>query len=238
MQQALSLARDLAHPHSLAYALGCAAIVSHMCRDEHAAQAFAEETMTLSTEQGFAYWLAMGTILHGGIEQILAGLAAWRTTGAEAMRPYYLTLLAEAHLKAGQAEEGLQVVVEALELVETTEERFCEAELYRLKGEGLLARESKEQGAKSKEQNLRTNPQPLIPNPEIEGCFEQAIDIARRQQAKLWELRAVLSVSRLWQMQGKQTEARDILREVIPWFEKEAEIADLQEAKVLLAQVS
>ena len=238
VQQALLLARNLAHPHSLAYALGCAAIVSHMCRDEQATQAFAEETMTLSAEQGFAYWLAMGTILHGGIEQILDGLAAWRATGAEAMRPYYLSLLAEAYIKAGQAQEGLQVVAEALDLAETTEERFCEAELYRLKGEGLLARESKEQRAGSKEQNLRANPQPLTPNPQIEECFEQAIAIARRQHTKLWELRAVLSVSRLWQMQGKQTQARDILRETVLWFGTEVEIADLQEAKVLLAQLS
>jgi predicted ATPase len=158
VQHALSLARDLAHPHSLAYALGCAAIVSQMCRDEHAAQAFAEETITLSTEQGFAYWLAMGTILHGGVEQIVDGLAAWRATGAEAMRPYYLCLLAEAYVTAGQAQEGLQVVAEALELVEITEERFCEAELYRLKGEGLLARESKEQGAESKTWRPTPNP--------------------------------------------------------------------------------
>ena len=231
MEQALSLARELAHPHSLAYALGCAAIVSHMCRDEPAVQACAEETIGLSTEQGFAYWLAMGTILHGGIEQILKGLAAWRATGAEAMRPYYLSLLAEAYIEAGQAQEGLRVVAEALELVEATEERFCEAELYRLKGEGMRVRESKRQ-------NSQPNPQPLIPNPQIEACFEQAMTIARRQQAKLWELRAVLSVSRLWQTQGKRTEARDILRETISWFEAEVAVADLQEAKVLLAQVS
>ncbi len=234
VQQALSLARDLAHPHSLAYAFGCAAIVSHMCRDEQAAQAFAEETIVLSTEQGFAYWLAMGTILHGGIEQILNGLAAWRATGAEAMRPYYLSLLADAYVKAGQAQEGLQVVAEALELVETTEERFCEAELYRLKGEGLLAQEMKNEGAKDSLQSSVFS----LQLKEAEECFEQAIAIARRQQTKLWELRAVLSVSRLWQMQGKRTKACDILRETIPWFETQAEIADLQEAKVLLAQIS
>ena len=118
-------------------------------------------------------------------------------------------------------------MAEALELVETTEERFCEAELYRLKGEGLLAQEMKNEGAKD---SLQLK--------EAEECFEQAITIARRQQTKLWELRAVLSVSRLWQMQGKRTKACDMLRETIPWFETQAEIADLQEAKVLLAQIS
>jgi predicted ATPase len=113
------------------------------------------------------------------------GLAAWRATGAEALRPYYLALVAEASGKEGQVEEGLPLLAEALAVANDTEECRWDAELHRLKGELLLAR-------------------PAEHHAEAETCFRQALAIARRQQAKSWELRAAMSLVRLWQRQGKR----------------------------------
>jgi hypothetical protein len=143
-------------------------------------------------------------------------------------RPYVLALLAEAYGKARQPEEGLAGLAEALVLVDKTGERFYEAEVYRLKGELVL--QSGVRSHKSQEENQKakmTNPQSLTPSPqhltpstrveaEAEACFHKAIEIARRQQAKSLELRAVMSLSRLWQQQGKKTEARKMLAEISP----------------------
>lgn len=228
VRQAVSLARKLSHPHSLAYALGCAALVSHMCQDGYDARAFAEETIAVSQEHGFAYWLAMGTILVAGsqaqgagrIGQICQGLADWEATGAEVMRPYYLAVLAEAYVTAGRLADGLQTVDEAVSLVGATHERFCEAELYRIKAEILLAQE--EQGQKSTGQEY----------------FQQAIALARRQQARLWELRAVLGLSRVWEGRGRRTEARELLEESLARFDTVEEIVDARQARTLLAELS
>jgi predicted ATPase len=227
--EALTLARELSHPLSLALALSQTAMFHQFCREGEATQERAEAAITLSTEQGFLYWLAMGTILRGrvlaeqgqgekGVIQMRQGLAAYRATGAELARPYFLALLAEAYGKGGQAEEGLTVLSEALTAVHKTGERWWEAELYRLKGELLLAL-SKENQA------------------EVEACFCQAIDIARHQSAKSLELRAVMSLSRLWQKQGKQEEARQVLAEIYGWFTEGFDTADLQEAKTLLEEL-
>ena len=191
--------------------------------------------MTLATEQGFPFWLALGAILRGwalaeqgqgeeGIAQIRQGLAAWQATGAKAVRPYYFALLAEACGQEGQTEEGLTLLAEALDLVHETEEQFWEAELYRLKGE--LSLKSKVPGAKSQVEN------------EAEACFLKAIEIARRQQAKSLELRAVMSLSRLWQQQGKREKARKLLAEIYGWFTEGFDTKDLQEAKGLLEKLT
>jgi predicted ATPase/class 3 adenylate cyclase len=151
--QALALAEELSHPFSLVFALLHAAYLHQFLREEQAAQEWAEAAMTLSTEQGFPLWLAVGTILQGwalaeqgqgeeGIAQMHQSLAAHRATGAELWRPYYLALLAEAYGKGGQVEEGLNMVAEALAFVDKTGERMWEAELYRLRGELTLAQSS------------------------------------------------------------------------------------------------
>ena len=129
--------------------------------------------------------------------------------------------------KVGQAEEGLRVVDEALALVERTEERFYEAELYRLKGELLLMQEN--QKLKGKGQKAKIE--------DVEECFQQAINTARRQEAKSWELRAATSLARLWQQQGKTAEARDLLAPVYDWFTEGFDTADLKEAKALLEKL-
>jgi predicted ATPase len=153
-----------------------------------------------------------------GMTQMHHGLTTWRAMRIEAGLPYWLAMLAEAYERTGQVEAGRGVLAEALALVGTTEERWWEAELHRLTGELLLAR--------STENAV-----------EVEACFHQALDIARRQEAKSLELRAAMSLSRLWQQQGKRQEAHDLLAEVYAWFTEGFDTADLQEAKALLAGV-
>jgi adenylate cyclase len=223
IREALTLAHTLAHPFSLAFTLHWAATTHQLRREAPAAQDQAEVSMMFSREQGFALWVPGGTVLRGwalteqgqmeeGIAQMRQGMTAWQATGAEVDRPYYLALLAEGYGKAGQAEAGLPVLAEALAVVDAIEERYYEAELYRLKGELLLAR--------SAEQHT-----------EAETCFRQALDIARRQQAQSLELRAAMSLSRLRQQQGKRCA---LLAPIYGWFTEGFDTADLQEAKALL----
>ena len=229
-RQALALAQDLSHSFSLAYALDFAAFLHRLRREEQAAQEQADAAMTLSTAQGFPLWLAMAMILRGGtlaargqaaegMAQIRQGLATYQATGAEVGRPYFLTLLAEGSATDGPAEERMSILEEALAAVRKTGERWYEAELHRLKGELVMVR-------------------PAHDVVEAETCFQQALDIARRQQAKALELRAAMSLGRLWQQQGKPREAHDLLASVYEWFTEGPDMADLQEAKALLEALS
>jgi predicted ATPase len=161
--------------------------------------------------------------------QIRQGLVAFQATGAEQWQPYHLALLAEAYGKAGQEEEGLTALVEALAAVDRTGERWCEAELYRLQGQ-LTLQQGKGHSARC------TVPSPQA-EAEAEACFQKAIAIARTQQAKSWELRAVMSLSRLWQQQGKKNEAQQMLAEIYGWFTEGFDTKDLQEAKALLEEL-
>ncbi len=173
--EALTLVQELAHLHSLASALVAGGWLHQFRREEQAAQARAEATIALSTEQGFAEVLAVGTIQRGwalteqgqveeGITQMRQGLAAHRATGAEALRSGHLALLAEAHGKAGQSEEGLTVLAEALALVDKTGERYYEAELYRLKGELTLQQANQKSKGKSQKSKVKSRNQPQAPN--------------------------------------------------------------------------
>jgi predicted ATPase len=224
--EAVTLAQQCAHPLSLSYALNSAAMFHQLRREERCTQRCAEATITLATEQGLPHWRAQGFILRGwtlaqqgqaqaGIEQIHQGLTAWRATGAELARPYWLALLTEAHGILGKPEAGLAVLADALTLVETSGERWYEAELHRLKGVLLLQ-------------------QHLDKQAEAETCFQQAIATAQNQQAKSLELRATTSLARLWQQQGKRQEAHDLLVPVYNYFTEGFDTADLQEAKALL----
>jgi predicted ATPase len=250
MLEALTLARQLSHPFSLAWALNHTARLHYLRREGQAAQEWIQSQLPLSGEHGFPYWLAVGTILRGwalaeqgksaeGISQLCRGLAAHQATGSNLNRPDYLAMLAEAYGKAGQAEAGLYTVAEALAAVDRTEERFYEAELYRLKGElslqksrvgiahhdGTVAEAGTVGGARPTGEE------------EAEVCFLKAIDIARKQQAKSLELRAATSLARLWRQQGKQAEARQMLAEVYNWFTEGFDTKDLQEAKALLEEL-
>jgi predicted ATPase/DNA-binding winged helix-turn-helix (wHTH) protein len=228
--EALALARELSHPYSLGAAMDFAAWL-HACRREgQLTLEWADADISLTTEQGFIFVMAHATVLRGwalvelgqgeeGIAQIRQGMAVYRATGAELERPYWLALLAEAYAKNGQAEEGLCLLTEALAEVEKHEVRFCEAELYRLKGELLL---------------VQSTPH----DAEADTCFRQALEIARRRQAKSWELRAAMSLARLWQRQGRRAEAYDLLAPIYGWFTEGFDTADLQEAKALLDEWS
>jgi predicted ATPase len=227
--EAVTLAQQIAHPYSLGFALLCVAEIHQMLREVRSTQECAEVAIRLATDQGFLQFKAFSSIVHGwtlahqgqaqeGITQITQGLTAWRVTGAELFRPYFLALLAEAHGTLGEPEAGLTVLVEALALVDTTGERWYEAEIYRIKGELLLA-------------------QSLDNHTEAETCFQQAISIARSQQAKSFELRTATSLSRLWQQQGKRQEAHDLLAPVYHWFTEGFDTADLQDAKALLNEL-
>jgi class 3 adenylate cyclase/predicted ATPase len=226
LHDALALAHELSHPYSLASAQQGAALISQLRRDVLTVHAHAEAAVALATEHGFPLWAAMGTSLRGwalamqgqgeeGLTQIRQGIAAWRATGAAATIPYLCTLLAEVSHHRGYLEDGLQALDEAHALVEQYEERWWEAEIYHLRGVLLLR-------------------QPGPPQAEAETWLQRALDVAYRQEAKSLELRAAMSLSRLWQQQGKREDARKLLAPIYSWFTEGFDTADLQEAKALL----
>ena len=154
-----------------------------------------------------------------GLAQVRQGIAAWRATGAALHVPYLCTVLAEVCDHLGHPEDGLQALAEAHTLVEQHEERYWEAEVYRLRGVLLLR-------------------QPGTPQAEAETWLQRALDVARRQEAKSLELRAAMSLSRLWQQQGKRTEAHALLAPIYGWFTEGFDTADLQEARALLQELT
>jgi predicted ATPase/class 3 adenylate cyclase len=222
--KALTMAQELSHAFSLAYVLTWVAILYNHCRTVQETQEWVDTALTFSTEQGFPFWSTQGTVLQGwvwtargqiedGIVQMRQGLAAMQAIGTEVLQAYCLSLLASAYGKAGQPEEGLALLEEALAKVNTSGERWPEAELHRLRGELLL-----QDGIPQRVQ-------------EAEASFLQALSVARAQHAKSLELRAAMSLSRLWQQQGKQTEAHELLTEVYEWFTEGFDTVDLQAAK-------
>jgi len=249
MLEALNLAQQLSQPFNLAWTLSFVARLHYLRREGQAVQERAEAEIALCGEQGFPYFLAVGTILRGwalaeqgkqaeGISQMRQGLAAHRATGSSLDRPYYLVMLADAYGKTEQVAEGLTVLAEALAAVDNTRERFYEAELYRLRGELTLQKFQ----VSSFELQVPPSPQPLTPSThaevEAEACFLKAIEIARHQQAKSLELRATTSLARLWHQQGKKREAHDLLSTVYNWFTEGFDTKDLQEAKALIEELS
>jgi class 3 adenylate cyclase/predicted ATPase len=245
MDAALSLARDVAHPFSLAFALDHSAWLRQYRRETEQTRTLAEADIKFSEEQGFPFFWAHGTILrawalaHQGqdteaVAQMRLGLARHEATGALLVRPYWLSLLAWAQSKSGQTEVGLRTLDKALALMK--DQRVWGAELHRLKGELTLIRPDDE--------HARTTP-PLLPVVTVAGqpiseaevCFRQAIDIARQQQARSLELRAAMSLARLWTGEGKSKEARDLLAPVYGWFTEGFDTPDLREARTLLDAV-
>jgi class 3 adenylate cyclase/predicted ATPase len=220
--EALTLARELSHPFSLATALCFAADVHMRRREGQSAYGQAEAALGLAREHGFALRVAQATMLRGwalveqgqgeaGIAQIRQGQAALRAAGSG--RGGYFDLLAEAYGRVGQREGGLRVAAE--ELARSDNSGGGEVELYRIKGELLLTRSAEHYA-------------------EAESCFRQALEVARRQRAKSLELRAAMSLARLWQQQGKDAEARALLAPIYGWFTEGFDTADLQDAKALL----
>ena len=163
--------------------------------------------------------------VESGIVEMRQGLAAFRATGAECLRPYYLALLTQLHDHAGQVQEGLNLLSEAQAVVDRNGELWWQAEIYRLKGE-LIIKQCGAAGSQAEKQM------------EAETYFHRALDVARRQSARSFELRATLSLARLWQKQGKGAEARSMLAEIYGWFTEGFGTADLRKARTLLGEMS
>jgi predicted ATPase len=250
-QEALALAQELDHPFSLGFALNIAGSFFHQLRREsQTAQERNEAMMQLSTQEGFPLFQVLGTILQGwtqataeqveavrpaspaspkrehsrrklvegAIAQMHQGLATCQAMGTGMQRPHLLALLAKAYGSAGRAEQGLNVLAEALAFVQSSDERYYEAEIHRLKGKLLLMQGGDETKAKA--------------------SFHQAIEVARCQSAKSWELRATVNLCRLWQAQGKLEQAWQLLADIYGWFSEGFETPDLQEAQALLDELA
>jgi tetratricopeptide (TPR) repeat protein len=225
MQEALTLAEALSHPYSLGFALNCAAVLHGWRREIALVQERTADLLSLARKQGFVQWLNAGMVMQGwalieqdaieeGMQQLHQALATAETTSLTLVLTQRLARLADAYIKCGLAEEGLRLLDEALRVVPRQGDHYYEAELLRLKGLAFLQAFSDDQQA--------------------EISFHQALDVARQQHAKAWELRAAMSLSRLWQSQGKATAARQLLAPVYHWFTEGRDTADLQEAQVLL----
>ena len=231
IQQALALSSKQEHPYSVALCLYYAVRLHQFRREIQATYEQAEKLIVFCTEQGFAHYLAQGMILRGwavaaqgqpgeGIAQMFEGLSAYQATRGQTGRPHLLALLAAAHQTMSQTEQALRLIAEALALIDHTAESWWAAEIHRLKGELLLQEDTRHTML------------------DAERCFLQALDIARRQQAKALELRVTMSLSRLWQQSGKHAEARQQLGEIYGWFTEGFATADLQEARELLEDLA
>jgi predicted ATPase len=228
-REVVRLAQELSHPNSLAHAMYYA-IRLHLLRGEASeADELAEAALALSTRHGFTFWTAMIPFLQGwslslqgqgaeGAARMRAGFADALATGTKTMRPMFCALLAGAYGQVGRLDLAWQILSDALDAIEESGQRYYEAETYRFKGE----------------LHLREAP------PDVEqavACFQRALDIARRQQARSWELRAAMSLAGLWRDQGKRAEAHDLLAPVYGWFTEGFDTLDLKEAKTLLLEV-
>jgi predicted ATPase len=230
IQETLPLAQEEAHPFTLSFIFWAATFIAHYRRDIAITVEHADTAAAFLRQHGFILWLGWMTVMKGwawvaqgwaedGREHIQQGMQTAFATDSVVCRPYFLALLAEAHGKLGQPEAALSFMDEAFALVEQTGEHHHLAEIHRLKGEFLLSQSS-------------DSP------PEAEHCFHQALNIARHQQAKSWELRAATSLARLWQSQGKRQDAYDLLAPVYGWFTEGFDTADLIDAKALLDELS
>jgi predicted ATPase len=232
-RRAIALGGDLGQPNSLALALHYAAILRQYRRERAAAvQASAEIAKAIASDHGYSFWLANSLIMQGwasaeqgawaeGVARMRQGLTARAATGAQTYRTYHLALLAEVLGWEGKVDQGLSVLAKALARMHRTAERFHGAELHRMKGEFLLRQRA-----------------PEVACPEAESCFRRALAISRRQRAKSLELRAAMSLTRLYLKLGRQAETRSVLVECYNWFTEGFDTLDLQEAKVLLEQIS
>lgn len=240
-RKALARAEEGAHQHSLslAAALNWTGLLHQLRGEAELTYERAVAGIALAQQCGFPDWEMIGTIFRdwaaaaqshneAPVEQLQKMIAAWCATGAELLRPYLLGLLAEQYGKIGRIEKGLALLDEALAVVNTSAERFSEAELYRLRGELLLVRDAN---------RLSAQTSPPRSNSEAESCFQKALFVARQQGAKSWELRAATSLAQQWFKQGKREGARRVLTETADWFTEGRETRDFQAAQALLAEL-
>jgi class 3 adenylate cyclase/predicted ATPase len=236
---ALELARKVSHLFSITFGLQFLAQLHHYRGEPTPAQELATQVVQVSTQEGFPIWFGMGIVIEGwalamegreeGVSKIMRGLENWRATGHELERPHFLCLLADAYNVVNQPEKGIAALAEAYAETDRTGEGFWSAELHRVHGELLIrAAASPSDGAAS----------PVKDTPQPEALFLKAIEIARGQQAKSLELRASISLARLWQRQGRITEARQLLEAIYRWFSEGFDTPDLKAADQLLRELA
>jgi predicted ATPase len=228
MNEAIVRAQSLRLPVGIANTLALAAYLEAYHHNLDKTLEFAAATARLAEEHGLPYYAAIALLtrgwavaMHGhdeGIELIREGLASSLAIGTKQQHGYFLALLAEALNKAGRVEEALEALKEGMDVTERNNEPFYEAEMYRLKGDALVMA-----GVDSPS--------------EAESCFQRAIEIARKQQAKSFELRAAMSLARLWRQQGKCEEGRGLLKEIYDWFTEGFDTPDLKDARALLDEI-
>jgi predicted ATPase len=240
--EAVALARRLGHRFSLAFALLFATFVDWLRRDIAAQRERAGEIIALSEAHGFPLWLGLGRTFHaaariaagepGAVADVLAGLALGAETGNQAGAPSLFALLGEAYVAVGQLVEARGAVETGLGVAAQTGQPYWDADLHRLQGEILRKTVDSQQPVLSPVEGSRVESEQTA-----EEWFHRALDIARSQQAKSFELRAATSLARLWQRQGKRDAARDLLAPVYEWFTEGFDTRDLVEAKALLAEL-
>jgi predicted ATPase len=228
-EHAVKDARETGQATTLMYAL-LHAVVNHVrCGNYAAAHTQVDELIASASERGAPYWKAFGTAVRGwiftetgkasdAVRAITSGITSLRSTGALLYEPWHLWYLAMAYAELGQPDDAQRFIDDAIEKVERSKEKWCEAEVHRIAGEIALK-----------------SPQPDAA--KAEAYFDRALAVARQQQAKSWELRAAMSMARLWRDQGKRDEARELLAPVYGWFTEGFDTRDLKEAKALLEEL-
>ena len=227
---ALKNARELGQAATLMYALVLISFTHFQCGNYATANAQLDELVALADEKGALFWKAWGTMQRGcalastgkfsdAVHAINSGITAWRSTGSNFWLPLYLSYLARTYAELGQCDDSRHCIAEAIAAVETTKEKWCEAEVHRVAGEIAL---------------LRPEPDAA----KAEAYFERALSVVREQQAKSWELRAAMSMARLWRDQGKRRQAHDHLAPIYGWFTEGFDTLDLKEAKALLDELT
>jgi predicted ATPase len=227
---ALKDAREIGHAATLMYALNRTTFTHIFCGNYGTANAQLDEVVALADEKGALYWKALGIALQGcvlalsgnasdAVHVIASGITALRSTGATIFVPLYLSHLTRAYAELGQVDDAWCCIGEAITTIETTKERWMEAEVHRTAGEIALLSANRDAA-------------------KAEARFEGALDVARQQLAKSWELRAAMSLARLWRDQGKVQQARELLAPVYGWFTEGFDTRDLKEAKALLDELS
>src|SRR5262249_35486646 len=228
--RALEDARKIGQAATMMVGLACTAWTRRLCRRYAEAGSLADELVALADEKAGAYWKALGTMMQGdllaltgkasvAVQKITSGVTAQRSTGATVLIPSYLSFLARAYADLGRFDDAWRSIDEAMTAVETTKERLFEAEINHVAGEIVLM-------------------QPEPDAPKAEAYFERAVAVARRQQAKSLELRAAMSMARLWRDRGKPEQARELLAPVYGWFTEGFDPLDLKEAKALLEELA
>jgi predicted ATPase len=229
IDHAIKEAREIGQAASLMLALGLTNYAQLLCGNHVAAKAFADELLALADEKGASLRRAEAMFQRGcvmaltgstpdAVQMIISGVAAWRATGATVWTPLHMLFLANAHASLGQFDDAWRCIGEAMAASESSKETWCDADVHRVAGEIVL---------------LSGEPDTA----KAEAYFERALAVARQQQAKSFELRAAMSMARLWRDQGKRGEARDLLTPIYGWFTEGFDTLDLKEAKALLDEL-